>query len=181
MNKLFTVSLAIALLASTAHAQDMLSNDKPVEISSDMLDVEQEKNQAIFTGNVIVTQGEINMRADKMVVHYRNSPAAAGAAEAPSAAPKGVYRIDADGNVIFTNPTDTARGSAAVYDVDKQTLDLTGEVLLTRDKNVLKGTRMNYNLTTGRSVLTAGGGTVAGQGKGNGRVHGLFIPGSDAK
>lgn len=173
--RLLTMTLASVLLAGVAHAQVTLSNDKPVQISSDMLDVQQEQSIAVFSGNVIATQGGINMRADEMVVHYRNSGGGDGAA-------KGVQKIVATGNVVFTNPTDTAKGDRAVYDVDAQTLDLTGDVLLTRDKNILKGTRMNYNLTTGRSVLTAGGSAVAGQqNKGNGRVHGLFVPGSETK
>lgn len=168
-------ALLLGLVASAAHAQVTLSNDKPVEISSDALDVDQENGQAIFSGNVIARQGNVNMRADRMVVHYRNSGGDPTAADGG----KGISRIDATGNVIFSNPTDTAKGDVAVYDVDAQTLDLTGDVLLTRDKNILKGTRMNYNLSTGRSVLTAGGSTVAGHG--NGRVHGLFVPGSEAK
>lgn len=173
MNKLL-LTLGMLLLANPAHAQVTLSNDKPVEISSDMLDVDQEQSQAIFSGNVIARQGNINMRADQMVVHYRN---AGGEAEGDMG--KGISRIDAAGNVIFSNPTDTAKGDTAVYNVDNETLDLMGNVLLTRDKNILKGTRMNYNLTTGRSVLTAGGSTVAGSG--GGRVHGLFVPGSETK
>lgn len=175
MNK-FLMSVMAVMLAVPAAAQVTLSNDKPVEISSDTLDVDQEQNQAIFVGNVIARQGSVNMRADRMVVHYRNSGGGGGGEDASG---KGIYRIDATGGVIFTNPTDTAKGDVAVYNVDAQTLDLTGDVLLTRDKNILKGTRMNYNLTTGRSVLTAGGSTVAGTG--NGRVHGLFVPGSEAK
>jgi lipopolysaccharide export system protein LptA len=114
-----------------------------------------------------------------MIVHYKNT---GGAGSEEAAMGKGVSRIDATGNVIFSNPTDTAKGDLAVYDVNAQTLDLTGNVLLTRDKNVLKGTRMNYNLTTGRSVLTAGNNPVAGATpSGNGRVHGLFVPGTEKK
>ncbi len=172
--KFWMAPLILSLLALPAQAQVTLSNDQPVQISSDALEVLQEQSQAIFTGNVIATQGEVNMRAEKMIVHYRNSGGTAGAEGAMG---KGIERIDASGNVIFTNPADTAKGDFAVYNVDKETLDLTGNVLLTRDKNILKGTHLNYNLATGRSVLTSGGNTVAGQ-KG-GRVQGLFVPGSE--
>lgn len=172
MMKQILFSLVAFALAVPATAQVTMSNDKPVEISSDALDVRQDLHQAIFTGNVIAVQGEVNMRADKMTVHYSGE----GSGDA-AATGKGVSRIDADGHVIFTNPTDTAKGDKAVYLVDKQTLDLTGNVLLTRDKNVLKGTHLNYNLETGRSVLTAGGSTVTG----GGRVHGLFVPGEEKK
>lgn len=174
----FATFLIAGLVASSAMAQVTLSNDKPVQISSDSLEVDQQKSEAIFSGNVIATQGTVNMRSDVMIVHYRKAPEGTTDASA-----KGISRIDAKGNVVFTNATDTAKGDAAVYDVDAQTLDLTGDVLLTRDKNILKGTRMNYNLATGRSVLTAGGSTVSsgGTSTGNGRVHGLFVPGTEKK
>ena len=192
-----TMLWAFAATAQTTPAPGAtLDNDKPIEVSSDQLEVQQDKNEAIFTGNVIATQGQINMRADKMIVHYISNdskPATPGQPAAPRPAPKpaaaagaspsanGIERIDASGNVIFTNPTDTAKGDFSVYDVAKQTLDLTGTVILTRDKNVLKGTHMTYYMDTGRSVLTAGGTTVTGGAApaattGNGRVHGLFVP-----
>ncbi len=178
------------MLATTAHAQATLSNDKPVEISSDTLEVQQDKNQAIFSGNVLAKQGTINMRSDQMIVHYinnnANKPADGKPAPTPAPAPagtNGVERIDASGNVIFTNPTDTAKGDFAVYNVAAQTLDLTGTVILTRDKNILKGTHMTYHMDTGRSVLTAGNGAVTTSGGAaanttatGGRVHGLFVP-----
>jgi lipopolysaccharide export system protein LptA len=166
--------MTVLLFACAAQAQVTMSNDKPVEISSDTLDVQQDKHQAIFSGNVIAVQGSINMRADQMIVYYNNTDAPAGGA-APGA--NGISRIDANGHVIFTNPTDTAKGDKATYMVNEQTLDLTGDVLLTRDKNILKGTRMSYNLQTGRSILTAGGSTINdGKATSNGRVHGLFVP-----
>lgn len=155
-----------------------LSNDKPVAVSSDRLEVQQDKHRAIFSGNVIATQDTVNMRADTMVVYYTDSNAKG------SAGAQGIRRIDATGNVIFTNTTDTAKGDAAVYDVEAQTLDLSGNVVLTRDQNVLKGTRMHYDLTTSRSVLTAGNGAVSDTGtrtSGSGRVHGLFVPNAKPK
>ncbi len=161
-----------------------LSNDKPVEVSSDTLEVQQDKHQAIFSGNVIASQGAINMRADRMVVHYIN-----GEAGAPKPVKQagndtnGISRIDASGRVVFTNATDTAKGDLAIYDVAAQTLDLTGNVVLTRDKNVLQGTRMHYDLATSRSVLTAGNTAVSDTGvrTGNGRVHGVFVPNAKPK
>ncbi len=86
--------------------------------------------------------------------------------------------------MIFTNPTDTAKGDAAVYDAQKQTLDLTGTVYLTREKNILKGTHMHYDLKTSRSELTAGNVPVGVTGqpvKSNGRVQGVFYPDNKPK
>ena len=83
---------------------------------------------------------------------------------------QGIYKIEAEGGVFFATPLETAQGDKGFYNVDTNTIDLLGNVLLTRDKNVLKGTRLTYNLQTGRSILT--GGAAAG----SGRVRGLFLP-----
>ena len=47
-----------------------LSNDQPIQIESNQLDINDSKAEAIFTGNVKVVQGKTLLRASRMVVHY---------------------------------------------------------------------------------------------------------------
>ena len=169
------------------------SNQQPIEVSSDKLDVFQAEQRAVFSGNVIAVQGTTQMRATTMTVFYReaasgkpsttppaNAMPSAGDGSAAPPAPKvptqGIYRIEADGKVVFATPTETALGDKAIYDVDSDTIDVFGsDVTLTRGGNVLKGNKLNYNMTTKRSVLVGGatGGTASGK---PARVHGLFLP-----
>jgi lipopolysaccharide export system protein LptA len=187
------VTLALIMQPSAVMAQAALQPDKPIEITSDKLDVFQLEHKAIFTGNVIAVQGTTNMRSEQMTVFYHDSdskPADAAPAVAvnpgpPTAPnPQGIYRIEADKNVVFTTPEEIAIGDKGIYNVDTDTIDLMGaDVTLTRGQNILKGTKLNYNMKTGRSVLTGGvSGTtdVTGTGK-PARVHGLFVPKADAK
>ena len=51
----------------------------------------------------------------------------------------------------------TATGDNGVYDVVPRTVTLTGHVVLTKQKNVMRGTQMTVNLVTGQMALTAGG------------------------
>ena len=181
------------------------NNKEPIEVSSDKLDVFQEDNKAVFTGNVIAVQGTTTMRAAEMTVFYHDNskktagttPGAAPAKPAPTvsvptpstgigkadAPAKGISRIEAKDGVVLTTPTETAQGDFGIYNVDTNMIDLTGtNVILTHDQNVLKGRKLNYNLTTGRSIFTAGDGSqsVSGpNGTKTGRVHGLFITQSD--
>jgi lipopolysaccharide export system protein LptA len=165
-------ALLLCVSATKAQAQEKLSSDAPIEIASDALEVLQNERKAIFTGNVIATQGNINMRADAMTVLYRETSDAAPTPAAEPTMGKGIYRIESTGKVVFTTPTETAQGDTAIYLVDDDTIELVGNVFLTRDKNILKGTKLVYNLTTSRSVLTGGVSTTGG-----GRVRGLFVPG----
>ena len=155
------------LLAASAHAQS-LDSKQPIEISADTLEVLQNEQRAIFSGNVVAKQGNINMKAARMLVHYKSG----GAGGDATGAVKGISRIEADGGVFFASPRETAQGARATYDVDSETIQMVGDVVLTRDKNVLKGTQMVYNLATGKSMLSAAGPSGAG----GGRVKGLFVP-----
>lgn len=162
---------AMLLAAMPAVAQQggmKLDSTQPIEVVSDTLEVLQDQQKAIFSGNVVATQGNINMRAATMVVFYRNTDSGNA-----SATGEGIYRIEAERDVFFASPLETAQGDRAIYDVDGSTVSLFGNVLLTREGNVLKGTQMDYNLNTGRSVLV--GGNPVSQG-GTGRVRGLFVP-----
>ncbi|MCI5050496.1 MAG: lipopolysaccharide transport periplasmic protein LptA [Rickettsiales bacterium] len=153
-------------MATAVHAQE-LDSKQPIEISADTLEVFQNEQKAVFTGNVVANQGNITMQAARMMVFYNNNGQGQGTV-------KGISRINADGGVFFKSPRETAKGSQAVYEVDKQLISMAGDVVLTRDKNVLKGTYLTYNLSTGRSMLGSGnklGGSTSG-----GRVKGLFVP-----
>lgn len=168
---LFVASLlGFGAMAQTSGVK--LDSSQPIEVVSDNLEVFQEQQKAIFSGNVIATQGNINMRAATMTVYYRDT----GAEDAPEStgmAGEGIYRIDAEGDVFFASPLETAQGQTAVYDVDGSTITLVGNVLLTRENNVLRGTQMVYNLGTGRSVLSS---AASAGGNAGGRVRGLFVP-----
>ncbi len=170
--------VALALpVAAQVKSGPALSKDQPIEISADALDVHQEQHLAIFTGNVIATQGSTNLRAKTMTVHYRQGANAAPATATPAASAQGISKIEAQGGVVFATPTETAQGDYAVYNADADTIDLTGAgVTLTRGANVLKGQKLTYNMATGRSVLTSSAASAAGK---PARVHGLFVPKSD--
>lgn len=144
-----------------AQSGPKLDSDAPIEIASDNLEVLQDQNKAIFSGNVIAKQGDTTMKSATMTVFYDNSGEGEGAG-------KGITRIEASGNVVFVTPEETAQGDTAIYSVATKSIDLVGNVVLTREQNILKGSALNYNMTTKRSVLSAGS---------TGRVRGLFVPG----
>lgn len=195
MNKMMAVPiLALCLLcasgagAAGVRAGGANTGEQPIEISADNLEVLQAVKQAIFTGNVIAVQGERTLRAEKMIVFYDQESSAVPAKTTPPPAkaagdgkPPGsaIKRIEASGKVVFTAPEESALGDFAIYNTVANTIDLTGsKVVLTRAKNILVGTALNYNLTTGRSVLTSSSGAEVAQGgtSRGGRVHGLFVP-----
>lgn len=121
-------------------------NNKPLNIQADN-GIEWQQNNKVYIarGNAKATRGDNTVTADTLYAYYRDAqPPAAGAAATPAlrgASPSGgvqspfdsgstqVYRIEADGHVVFATPTQTAYGDRAVYDVDQAVLVVTGKNL----------------------------------------------------
>jgi len=68
-----------------------------------------------------------------------------------------ITRIYARGDVVINSDEDqTTTGDLADYDVPGQMVTVSGNVVLTQGKNVLKGDRLVINLTTGESRFDPG-------------------------
>jgi lipopolysaccharide export system protein LptA len=150
-----------AAAAQTTNVVDSVHHDtsQPIAITADAMEVEQEQQRAIFLGAVDVEQGDLLLKADRLVVYYRDKQAAEDNA---------IYKIEVEGNVHFATPNETAQGDSGIYNVDEGTIRLLGNVVLTSGQSVIRGSEAVMNLETGKSeVLSEADG---------GRVEGLFVP-----
>ena len=84
-----------------------------------------------------------------------------------------IKRLEARGGVVVTQKEQTATGDLGIFDMKTNTVTLTGNVVMTQGQNVLRGDRLVVDLTTGVSRVESGK-------NGQGRVQGLFQPGSAA-
>lgn len=163
-----TFLLLLLLTASPLSAQQTGSlvrhnSDAPVDVSSDHLEVQYKANRALLTGNVRVQQGDMTLAAPRMTASYL--PGTNGGDPQ-------LQRLDATGGVLLTSPTETARSSFAIYDLNRRLVTMLGGVTLTRGTNTVRGGRMVYNLETGRATMD---GSAVGGGAGTGgRVTGRF-------
>jgi lipopolysaccharide export system protein LptA len=153
-------AVTCAVLAQqTTITKGMINPDAPIDISANTLDADAEAKSAVYTGNVIIHQGEVLMRANVVRAQFVNNK--------PN-------RIVAQGKVVIDAPSGVATGDNGVYDVNPRIVTLTGNVVLTKDKNVMHGSQLVVNLITGIAKLDGGQGDGT-PGKG-GRVHALFSP-----
>jgi lipopolysaccharide export system protein LptA len=173
-----------------------LSNDKPIQIESDNLEVHDKDSTAIFTGNVNVVQGTTLMKAGRMVVHYvkgakddRGAKDDAGKADNASQKTDGavgnmmaggasnIKSIEVDGKVYVKSNDQIATGDHGTFDMQTQVLVLEGnEVVLTQGDNVVMGCKLTANLKTGLSKLDG-----CGSAKDKGRVKVLLTPDNKKK
>lgn len=71
--KLFSVILLLGLLFAGPVLAERADRDKPVHLEADRATVENATRTSVFTGNVVLTQGTLIIRAEKMVVKEDSS------------------------------------------------------------------------------------------------------------
>lgn len=132
-------------------------NDRnaPVEVLADHLENLQKESLNIFTGNVVASQNNSTMYADRMEVYL-------------DAKGDRVVRGVATGNVrIVTRDCRMGTAKRAEYYDDEQRVVLIGSARVWREDNVVTGERITMYLAEDRNVVDGGPG---------GRVKGVFYP-----
>ena len=154
------------------------NRDEPVHIDAATLVVRDKDKVATFSGDVHVKQGDTDMRCKSLVVFYEQDDAKTASAGKPmqqaNAGPGGnqkIKKLEARGGVIVTQKEQTATGELGIFDMPSNTVTLTGNVIMTQGKNVLRGDKLIVDLTSGVS-------RVESAKNGHGRVQGLFLPSS---
>jgi lipopolysaccharide export system protein LptA len=164
----FMTMAAGAAAQSTTMEGMKLSNDKPIQIESDKLEIHDQEKQALFTGNVKVVQGTTTMQAGKMTVFYKDkAKAGEGGAAAPqqsasiASGSADIDKILVTDKVFLSSGTQTATADDGNFDMTKQTFILTGKkVVLSDGPNVFTGCKLTVHTDTGQAQLEACGGRV---------------------
>lgn len=139
----------------------------PLDVSADDLEVFDQENRVVYSGDVNAVRGQARLRADRVEVFFeprRGTGTGFGA----------LRRLEARGDVYYVTPTEVARADFAVYDFEADQIVMTGEVVLTQGCNVSTGQRLVADLETGVSEL-------AGSAETGDRVRSVFFPDEDTE
>lgn len=130
------------------------NSNQPINVSSDTFEGDLATKIGTYVGNVIVIQGDMRLRADRVKVNVAQGK--------PT-------RIEATGKVVVNSQSGVATGDNGLYDLVSHTITMTGHVVLTKEKDVMRGTKLVMDMNTNLAHLYA-------QGMPGNRVQGLFIP-----
>lgn len=153
-----------ALHAAAPPAKPAAPSSKNCEINvaSDKFTADLNAKTGTYSGNVVVTQCDTKLRADTVRITTVNNQA---------------DKVNASGNVVVDSPkSGTATGQNGVYDVPKKMVTLNGNVVLKKNKDVMRGAQLTINLATGQATL--GGGVKGASQASGGRVQAVFSPNS---
>jgi lipopolysaccharide export system protein LptA len=172
------------------------NNGQPIHIEAMTLEIRDKDKTATFSGNVKVVQGDTTMRCRTLVVFYGPEEVAGAtkAAAAPTSTesqaapgmPQGgnIRRAEARGDVTVVSKDQNASGDLGVYDTKTKTITLTGNVVVSQGKNVVRGERVVVNTVTGDARVESGVTThdpAKSGGTAQDRVRVLIVPAKDAK
>ncbi|WP_372803989.1 lipopolysaccharide transport periplasmic protein LptA [Loktanella salsilacus] len=154
MNRFFAALIALVFaVPATAQTNINLGGiaadpSAPVEVTADNLNVDQDTGSAVFSGNVVIGQGDLRLSAPSVQVTY--------------AADSGdITRLQATGGVTFATATEAAEAQNADYNLASGLLTLNGNVLLTQGQSALSADSMVLDLNAGTAQM-------------NGRVRTVF-------
>lgn len=168
----YDVTNGVAVL--TGGDLKLVSPDQTVT-ATERMEYHSNDRMAKAVGNAKVVRAKDTLSANTITAYFKDSAAAPSASQTSSSNPMGggsLDRLEAEGNVVIKTPTETLRGSKAVYKAETNTAEITGKVKVERGENVLEGERAEVNLTTNVSKMF-------GSAKEGGRVRGVFFPGSN--
>ncbi|WP_246036075.1 lipopolysaccharide transport periplasmic protein LptA [Aliishimia ponticola] len=148
-----TGTASVAQGTSVAFGTLQQDPNAPVELAADQLAVDQASGTAVFTGNVLIGQGEMRLSAARVKVIYAENQ-------------NGIERLEATGGVTLVSGQDAAEAARADYNIESGVIVMTGDVLLTQGTNALTAERMTVNLESGTAQMS-------------GRVKSILQPGGD--
>jgi lipopolysaccharide export system protein LptA len=135
----FLAVLCATLLAAPAHAEKA-DRDKPVNLEADTVTLDDVKKISVYQGNVILSQGTLMLRADRVQVTQTEG----GLDKVIATGRPVAFRQKVDGRDEFIE----GFANRIEYDSVKSQLELIGQAQLRRGSDELRGAQISYNANT---------------------------------
>jgi lipopolysaccharide export system protein LptA len=176
------LGVALAAVSLAAGAQGIATqSNAPMDISADNGTFVNNACESTWSGSAEVLQGTTRLRAAVIRAFFKkkpggesgasaSGPAAAGLPGGPQSNCGATERIEAEGDVFYVTPDQTAHGDRAIYTADNDQIVMTGNVIVVQGKNVVHGDRLTIQVATREAQMAS---DAKGRGAPN-RVRGVF-------
>lgn len=131
---------SFALAQQVAFGSMQQDTSAPVEVTADALSVNQSDGTALYTGNVVIIQGQMRLAAPRVLVVYVKGGGR-------------IERLEATGGVTLVSGEEAAEAQRADYDIDAGSVVMSGNVLLTQGENALTSERLVVDLESGTAQM----------------------------
>lgn len=153
LRRFLSFTLAMLLSIGVAAAQDLQLQlgqslnlaERQLEITSESLEVDQQTGVSTFSGDVVVSQGDMRLTAQSLRIEY--SATGEGSRQR-------IERLVADGGVTMVTEAEAVEARSAIYSLADQTLEMIGDVVLVQGANILAGERFFADLRAGTGRMS---------------------------
>ncbi|QID18802.1 lipopolysaccharide transport periplasmic protein LptA [Nitrogeniibacter mangrovi] len=157
----------LGLLSPLAHAE-RADRGKPVNIEADKATVDERKKVHIFEGRVVLTQGTLQIKGDRLTVTQDGDGFQKGVATSEDGLAS--FRQRRDGSGEYVN----GQAKRIEYDGRTQKTYLYTNAHVVSGKDEVRGQYIQYDGYTGQYVVTNSGSSQANSG--GGRVRAVIQP-----
>ena len=157
----------LALVAGPATAEKA-DRDKPVNIEADRMLVDDARKESVFEGNVVLTQGTLQLKGDRVVVRQDPGGFQHGIAYGRPAG----FRQKRDGHDEYIE----GRADRIEYDGRRDLLQMFGAANLMKGQDEVRGEYISYNAKTEFFQVTAGERPAGAFAAPEGRVRAIIQP-----
>ena len=155
------------LLAAPVHAE-RADRDKPVNLEADRVTLDDAKQIATFEGNVVLTQGTLTLRGDRVIVQQDAQGFKHGAAYGKPAS----FRQKREGNDEYID----GYAERIEYDRKADKVEMFTRAHLKKSHDEVQGNYISYDVATEFFRVIGGGKQAATPGNPEGRVRAVIQP-----
>ena len=166
-----TATALLAALAMPAHAEKA-DREKPINLEADRISIDDIKKQQIFEGNVILTQGTMQIRTNRLVV-----------TQDADGFQKGVATGGVNGLARFKQKREGSddyvegEGERIEHDAREEKTEFFIRAWVKSGLDEVKGQYISYDALTEKYVVTNGAGqTKSAKGEAQARVRAIIQP-----
>lgn len=161
--------LAIVLMLLTFNASaEKADRDKPIDLEADTLTVNDAKKTSTYTGNVILTQGTLIIRADKLIVREDQE----GFQHSTSYGNPTTFKQKREGKNEYIEGS----GQRIEYDARMDKVQLYTKAWVKRADDVVNGDYIMYDANAEYAEVLGGGSKPNSAGTSGGRVKAVIQP-----
>jgi lipopolysaccharide export system protein LptA len=165
------IAFALGALAPLGVFAQKLDRDKPVNIEADRVEVDEQRQESTFIGNVQITQGSMVIRGERIVVRQDRKGFNYGTAFG-SPREQAYFRQRRDGTDEYVE----GWADRLEYDGRRETVQFFTRARLLRGGDEVRGDYMVYEMATEMFRVLGGGKTGASANNPQGRVRAVLQP-----
>lgn len=168
----FALVLAFLCAAGSAYAEKA-DREKPIHLEADRVTVDEAKQVAVFEGNVVLTQGTMTIRGDRMQVRQDDEGFRHGTTWGNLA----YFRQKRDGYDEYIE----GWAERIEYDGRADKVQMFNRATMKRGQDEVHGNYISYDADTEFFQVIGGGTKAASAGNPQGRVRAILQPKPKAK